>query len=80
MPDWSPLQIGLILGALCGALWSARTVAKNHSVAGVYMLIERRFWRSLVTGFTVAFVVVGLLASLLATVAWLLHGLLLQLV
>ncbi len=80
MPEWSPLQVGVLVGILCAALWSARTVAKNHSIAGLYMLIERKFWRSLAMGFAVAFIVAGLVVSLLATVLWLLHGLVLRLV
>lgn len=80
MPEWSPLQVGVLAGIVCAVLWTARTIAKSHSIAGFFMVIERRFWRSLVLSFAVAFVISGLLVSLLATILWLLHGLVLRLV
>ncbi len=79
MPEWSPLQVGVLVGIVCAGLWTARTIAKSHSIAGFYMLIERKFWRSLAMNFAVAFIVSGLLVSLLATFLWLLHGLVLRL-
>ena len=75
MPDWSPLQIGLVVGIVCGALWSARTTLKRYEIASFWMVIEARFWRSLAVGFVAAFVISGLLASLLAAIVWLLLGL-----
>ena len=76
MTGWNPLTVGLYVGFVCAVLWSARTVYKNHGVAGFYMVIETRFWRSLAIGFTAAFLAAGLLASLLASVVWLLVRLL----
>jgi hypothetical protein len=80
VPDWNPLQVGLFVGVLCGALWSTRTVWKQHTIAGVWMLGESRFWRSLVTGFAITFILGALISSLLAAIAWLLHGLLLRVI
>ena len=76
MTDWSPLAVGLYVGLVCAALWSARTVHKHHGIAGFYMVIEARFWRSLATGFATAFLLAGLMASLLAGLIWLLASLL----
>ncbi|MHB1134579.1 MAG: hypothetical protein ACYC4L_19585 [Chloroflexota bacterium] len=76
MPTWSPLEIGLYVGFVCATLWSARTAYKRHGVAGFYMIIETRFWRSLAINFAATFLLTGLLAALLAGAVWLLARLL----
>lgn len=80
MPDWNPLLVGLLAGLVSGSLWSLRTVWKQFGVAGFWMLIEARFWRSLVTGFAITFLLGGIVFSLLAAIVWLLHGVALRLV
>lgn len=66
------LQIVLIVGIVCGALWTARTALKRYHIASFWMVIEARFWRSLLINFVAAFLISGLLATLLATLVWLL--------
>jgi hypothetical protein len=66
------LQIVLIVGVLCGASWTTRTALKKYHIASFWMVIEGRFWRSLLINFVAAFLVSSLLASLLAIVVWLL--------
>lgn len=72
MSGWSPLQIGVIVGIVCGALWTVRTALKRYHIASFWMVIEARFWRSLLINFVAVFLVSGLLATLLATIVWLL--------
>ncbi|MCL5108914.1 MAG: hypothetical protein M1401_08650 [Chloroflexi bacterium] len=72
MPGWSPLEVGLLFGIACASLWTARNILKHHRTAGFWMVIEARFWRSLVVNFVAVFTLGGLLGSLLATVIWLL--------
>ena len=74
MPEWSPLQVGLIVGLVCGAFWSGRTALKRYHIASFWMVVEAKFWRSLAIGFAIAFVVSGLLATILAGIVWLLLG------
>ncbi|MHB1417016.1 MAG: hypothetical protein ACYC1C_17350 [Chloroflexota bacterium] len=74
MPEWNPFQVALLVGFVGGSLWSLRTVVKNHEIAGVWMFIERRFWRSLAMGFAIAFVLFGLLAMLLSGLVWVILG------
>lgn len=80
MPDWNPLQVGLVVGVVSGLLWSTRVVIKQHRLAGVWMLFESRFWRSMATGFAITFVLGTLVAAILAGVVWLLNALILRLV
>jgi len=80
MPGWSPLQFGLAVGIICGVLWSLRVVMKNREIAGVFMLAEGRFWRSLFTGFAISCALSSLVFSILAGLLWLLLGLALRLV
>lgn len=74
MPSWTPVQVALFVGLLTGSLWTMRVVAKNYSIAGLYMLIESRFYRSVVVNFTIAALVFGLIALLLAGLVWVLVG------
>ncbi|MDA8216045.1 MAG: hypothetical protein M0Z94_00350 [Dehalococcoidales bacterium] len=74
MPEWNPFQVALLVGFVGGSLWSLRTVVKNHEIAGVWMVIEKRFWRSLAVGFAIAFVLFGLLAMLLSGLVWVILG------
>jgi len=75
MPGWSPLDVGLLAGLLAAVLWTVRTARKNHQVAGFYMMIESKFWRSLFVNFLVAFLLGTVLATLAAALVWLLVGL-----
>ncbi|MHB1004664.1 MAG: hypothetical protein ACYC3S_03360 [Chloroflexota bacterium] len=80
MPDWNPLQVGLLVGLVAGAAWTARTLLKQHAIAGVWMVVELRFWRALATNFVISFLVAVLVSTLLAAVAWVIYGLLLRVV
>jgi hypothetical protein len=72
MPGWSPFEVGVMFGIVCATLWTARNIAKHHQTAGFWMVIEARFWRSLIINFVAVFAIGGLAGSLLAGVVWLL--------
>jgi hypothetical protein len=74
MPAWTPVQISLAMAMFIATLWTVRVVAKYHGIAGVFMFIETKFYRSLAVNFTLAAAVGGLVALFFAGLVWVLGG------